>query len=51
VASGRLTAFSEELAGEIESHIVEEPTEVGKQYNNALREAAEIVRKAADVPS
>jgi len=44
---GRLTTCSEELAREIESHIVEEPTEVGKQYNNALRMAAVIVRKAA----
>jgi hypothetical protein len=39
-------AFSEELAAEIELKIVQEPTFAGKQYNNALIEAAAIIRKA-----
>jgi hypothetical protein len=43
---GRLMAFSEELAAEIELKIVQEPTFAGKQYNNALIEAAAIIRKA-----
>ena len=43
----RLTMFSEELAAEIERKLFEQPTFVGRQYNNALKEAAAIVRSAA----
>jgi hypothetical protein len=42
----RLKGFSEELALEIESRLVEEPTFVGQHYNNALRQAAAIIRRA-----
>jgi ribosome-binding protein aMBF1 (putative translation factor) len=40
----RLAALLEELAVEIERRLVEEPTFVGKLVNNALNEAAGIVR-------
>jgi hypothetical protein len=42
----RLISFTEELAKEIEGRIVEEPTYVGIHFNNALKEAAAIVRAA-----
>jgi len=42
---GRLHAFSEELAAEIEGRVIEDPTFVGRQYNAALQEAAAIVRR------
>jgi hypothetical protein len=45
----RLTIFSEELAAEIERKGIEQPTFVGRQYNNALKEAAAIVRRAAAI--
>jgi hypothetical protein len=44
----RLISFTEELANEIEGRIVEEPTYVGIHFNNALKEAAAIVRAAID---
>jgi hypothetical protein len=41
-------AFSEELAADIESKIVTQPTSAGKLFNSALQEAAAIVRKSID---
>jgi hypothetical protein len=41
----RLASFTEALALEIESKLVEEPTFMGEQYNSTLREAAAVIRK------
>jgi hypothetical protein len=42
----RLERFSEELAQQIEGKLVGEPTFIGRHYNEALKEAAAIIRKA-----
>jgi hypothetical protein len=47
----RLMSFTEELAAEIESRIVENPTFLGKQFNSALKEAAAIARRATAQPT
>jgi hypothetical protein len=44
----RLVAFTEILAAEIESRLLDEPTFLGEQYNKALAEAAHIVRKSIE---
>jgi hypothetical protein len=47
----RLVSFTEELAAEIESRTVENPTFLGKQFNSALEEAVAIVRRAMARPT